>query len=75
MQLGVPQPTNDQNAQYQQIKAMLILVFTIMNDVLMKIINFEDPCHTWLQFQNQYEVRDNLKTSFEESFFFIQDFL
>jgi hypothetical protein len=54
---------------------MLILVFTIMNDVLMKIINFEDPCHTWLQFQNQYEVRDNLKTSFEESFFFIQDFL
>jgi hypothetical protein len=50
-QLGVPQPTSDQDPEYQQIKAMSILIFPIIDDMLMKITNFEDPCHMWLHLQ------------------------
>jgi hypothetical protein len=37
---------------------MLILIFAITNDVLTKITDIKDPCHTWLHLQNQYEVRN-----------------
>jgi len=35
-----------------------MFIFVVMDDVLTQITNFENPHHTWLHLQNQYEVRD-----------------